>query len=76
MKVWIIKENDGVIRVADTTVTEYYYCRNFIQNLNFDDEYNEQKCLNELECSYSECKDAFKVEGIIEVQSSDLLTLF
>lgn len=73
MKVWIIKDYDGDIQIASNAFTAYNYCRTIIKLLPFNDEYNEQECLNDLARSYSICTTNFGVQNIISVKVSTLL---
>lgn len=74
MKAWIVTTYDTEgyienIEVAITAMDAYSYCRDYISHLNFDSEYDNEMCLNELAHSYSENRNKFGVEGIIDVIS-------
>lgn len=73
-KVWVIRDNDENIRVADSAMAAYNFCRQYIKNLTFESEFEEEDCLNDLTHSYSDSKTSFGVEGIIDVVVANMIT--
>lgn len=73
MKAWIIRDYDNNTQVAITAIDAYNYCRKFINSLNFDSEYENELCLNELANSYSKSRIIFGVNGIIQVTTQPII---
>lgn len=73
-KVWVIRDNDENVQVADNAIAAYNFCRQYIKNLTFESEFEEEDCLNDLAHSYSDSRTSFGVEGIIDVVVVNMIT--
>lgn len=73
-KVWVIRDNDENVQVADNAIVAYNFCRQYIKNLTFESEFEEEDCLNDLAHSYSNNRTSFGVEGIIDVVAVNMIT--
>lgn len=73
-KVWVIRDNEKNIQVADNAMAAYNFCRQYIKNLTFESEFEEENCLNDLAHSYSDSRASFGVEGIIDVVAVNMIT--
>lgn len=73
-KVWAIRDNDENVQVADNAIVAYNFCRQYIKNLTFESEFEEEDCLNDLAHSYSDSRTSFGVENIIYVVAASVIT--